>query len=114
MDVRRESPHAPLGVLEEQIVVAVLRTRGDAYGMHVRREIEHVTGRDLAIGAVYATLDRLEAKGLLASTRSHAGGARRLFAVSPAGARALAETRAMRERLWSGVDLRRLDALARA
>ena len=107
-----DSPHAPLGVLEEQIVVAVLRTRGESYGMQVRREIEHVTGRDLAIGAVYATLDRLEAKGLLASSRVSADGpSRRLFVVSPAGARALAETRAMRERLWQGIDVRGLVAM---
>ena len=109
----RESDFAPLGVLEEQVVVAVLRTRGDAYGMRVRREIEQVTGRELAIGAVYATLDRLEAKGLLASARTYEEGARRLFAVSPLGARALAETRAMRDRLWQGVDLRGLATLAR-
>jgi PadR family transcriptional regulator PadR len=107
-------PPAPLGVLEEQVVVAVLRTRGEAYGMAVRREIERVTGRELAIGAVYATLDRLEAKGLLASSRVLAEGpSRRLFAVTPAGARALADTRAMRERLWQGVDLGGLLALAR-
>ena len=109
-----DSPHAPLGVLEEQIVVAVLRTRGDAYGMHVRREIEHVTGRDLAIGAVYATLDRLEAKGLLTSSRVITDGpSRRMFAVTATGARALADTRAMRERLWEGIDLRGLLALGR-
>ncbi|HET7459138.1 MAG TPA: PadR family transcriptional regulator, partial [Gemmatimonadaceae bacterium] len=66
-----------------------------------------------AIGAVYATLDRLEAKGLVASGRTHGGGpSRRLFAVSRDGARSLAETRAMRERLWQGVDLRGLAALA--
>ena len=106
---------APLGVLEEQIVVAVLRTRGDAYGMRVRQEIEHVTGRELAIGAVYATLDRLEAKGLLTSSRGLAAGpSRRLFEVSPEGARVLAETRAMRERLWQGVNVRELQALGRA
>ena len=100
---------APLGVLEEQVLVAVLRTRGDAYGMEVRREIEHVTGRELAIGAVYATMDRLEQKKLLTSRRTHgAGPSRRLFEVSARGARALAETRAMRERLWRGVDLGRL------
>jgi PadR family transcriptional regulator, regulatory protein PadR len=110
-----ESPFAPLGVLEEQIVVAVLRARGEAYGMQVRREIERATGRELAIGAVYATLDRLEAKGLLTSSRvTTAGPSRRLFEVSPEGARALSHTRAMRERLWQGVDLRELFALARA
>ena len=103
----------PLGVLEEQIIVAVLRTGDDAYGMQVRREIERLTGRDLAIGAVYATLDRLEAKGLLASTRSRDSSARRIFAVSAVGARALAETYRMRERLWDGVDLRRVLTLTR-
>ena len=104
----------PLGVLEEQILVAVLRTRGEAYGMEVRREIERVTGRDLAIGAVYATLDRLEAKGLLRSGRTFGEGAsRRLFELSRAGATALAETRAMRERLWRGVDLAGLVAMSR-
>ena len=105
----------PLGVLEEQILVAVLRTRGDAYGMHVRREIERVTDRELAIGAVYATLDRLEAKGLLTSSRVLADGpSRRRFEMTPEGARALAETRAMRDRLWQGIDLRGLQALASA
>jgi PadR family transcriptional regulator PadR len=106
---------APLGVLEEQILVAVLRTRDDAYGMEVRREIERVTGRELAIGAVYATLDRLESKGLLSSGRSFGDGpSRRRFAITAKGARALADTRAMRERLWQGVDVRRLLSLARA
>jgi PadR family transcriptional regulator PadR len=110
-----DSPFVPLGVLEEQVLVAVLRTRGEAYGMQIRREIERVTGRDLAIGAVYATLDRLEAKALLVSSRTFGDGpSRRLFAMRPAGARALADTRAMRERLWHGVDLRGLLTLAQA
>ena len=101
-----DSASVPLGVLEEQILVAVLRTRDDAYGMEVRREIERVTGRDLAIGAVYATLDRLEAKGLLRSRRTFSDGpSRRRFELSRAGARALIETRAMRERLWAGVEV---------
>jgi PadR family transcriptional regulator PadR len=110
-----ESAHAPLGVLEEQVIVAVVRTRDDAYGMNVRREIERLTRRDVAIGAVYATLDRLEAKGLLTSSRvADDGQSRRLFRLRPEGARALTETRVMRERLWDGVDLRRLTVLARS
>lgn len=110
----RDSEFTPLGVLEEQVLVAVLRTSGEAYGMRVRREIERVTGRDLAIGAVYATLDRLEAKGLLRSGRTFGDGpSRRRFELSRAGAWALAETRAMRERLWRGVSVEGLVALAR-
>ena len=95
----------PLGSFEEQVLLAVLRTRPEAYGMAVRREIEGVTGREVAIGAVYATLDRLEAKGLVGSARGPGAGSRRLFEVTRAGATALAETRAMRERLWRGVEL---------
>jgi PadR family transcriptional regulator PadR len=99
-------PMVPLGVLEEQVLVAVLRTQDEAYGMEVRREIEEVTGRDLAIGAVYATLDRLEQKKLLSSRRTHgAGPSRRLFALTARGARVLVGTREMRERLWAGVEL---------
>jgi PadR family transcriptional regulator PadR len=109
------SSQAPLGVFEEQILVAVLRTQGDAYGMRVRREIERVTGRELAIGAVYATLDRLEAKGLLGSARTRDESAsRRVFSVTKAGARTLNETRAMRERLWEGLDVQRLRSMARS
>lgn len=110
-----DSSFVPLGVLEEQILVAVVRTRDEAFGMQVRREIERVTERELAIGAVYATLDRLEAKGLLSSRRSMSDGAsRRIFSVSARGAHALTETRAMRERLWRGIDVQRLHVLARA
>jgi PadR family transcriptional regulator PadR len=94
-----------LGSLEEQVMLAVLRTDSDAYGMNVRRELESVTGREVTIGSVYATLDRLEAKGLVSSSRAGAGDAasRRVFAVTAAGARSLAQTRAVRDRLWTGV-----------
>ena len=91
-------------------MLAVVRTADDAYGMNVRRELEEVTKRDVAIGAVYATLDRLEAKGLVASARASAsdGSSRRVFSVTPAGARSLALTRATRDRLWSGVKVQPL------
>ncbi len=99
----------PLGTFEEQVLLAVIRTNDDAFGMAVRREIEAVTGRDVAVGAVYATLDRLEAKQLVASKRTLAAGvSRRLFSVTHAGAEALAESRAMRDELWRGVNLRPL------
>ena len=103
------SEFTPLGVLEEQVLVAVLRTQREAYGMNVRREIERVTGRELAIGAVYATLDRLEAKGLLTSRRQTGGDvSRRCFGLTAVGTRALGETYTMRQRLWQGIDPRRL------
>ena len=96
-----------LGSLEEQVMLAVVRTGEDAYGMNVRRELEAVTGREVTIGSVYATLDRLEAKGLVSSKRMTARdtASRRIFALTAEGTRALADTRDTRQRLWSGVRL---------
>ena len=91
-------------------MLAVLRTGGEAYGMNVRRELESVTGREVTIGSVYATLDRLEAKGLVTSTRTAAGDeapSRRVFGVTRAGTRALEQTREVRDRLWTGIRLTR-------
>ena len=90
-------------------MLAVMHAGPDSFGMNVRREIESRTGREVTIGAVYATLDRLEAKSLIASTRARsAGTSRRIFQVTGKGAAALAETRAMREGLWQGINLARL------
>ena len=88
-------------------MLAVVRTGEEAYGMNVRRELEEVTGREVTVGSVYATLDRLEAKGLVTSARPAVrdSASRRIFSVTAAGVRALAATRALRERLWSGVRL---------
>ena len=96
-----------LGTLEEQVMLAVVRTGAEAYGMTVRRELALVTGREVTIGSVYATLDRLEAKGLVTSTRvaSASAPSRRVFEVTPAGVQALEDTRRVRERLWNGVSL---------
>jgi PadR family transcriptional regulator PadR len=107
MRPRSDSRPVLLGSLEEQVMLAVLRTGADAYGMNVRREIEAVTGREITIGSVYATLDRLEAKKLLSSTRTPAADqvSRRIFFVTGLGSDSLALTRDTRERLWIGVKL---------
>lgn len=83
-----------LGSLEHIILLALVRLEGSAHGMIVRREIEQRTGRNISIGAVYATLERLEAKGYVSSftgdpTPERGGRAKRLFRVEAAGKRAL-------------------------
>ncbi|MGD0930662.1 MAG: PadR family transcriptional regulator [Candidatus Korobacteraceae bacterium] len=83
-----------LGPLEHIILLALARLDAGAHGMLVRREIEKRTGRSLSIGAVYATLERLEAKGYVTSatgkpTAERGGRAKRLFRVAAAGKRAL-------------------------
>ena len=100
-----------LGSFEEQVMLAIVRTADEAYGMEVRRELERVTDRDVTIGAVYSTLDRLEAKRLVRSVRTEAdGSSRRVFTLTRRGAEALVDTRAVRDRLWKGVDAQRLIA----
>ena len=59
-----------LGEFEQLIMLALLRLKADAYGMRVRREIQGRTDRSVAIGSVYATLERLERKGYVRSSIS--------------------------------------------
>jgi PadR family transcriptional regulator PadR len=85
----------------------VLRLDANAYGMEVRREINSRTGRDASIGAVYATLDRLESKGLMRSREvapaEGTGRPRKLYVVTAKGGQALAQTREAVNRMWEGV-----------
>jgi len=101
-----------LGEFEQMVLLAVLREEGEGYGMSIRRELEERAGREVSIGAVYATLDRLEEKGLVRSRDGEAtpvrgGRARRHFELTTDGASGLARARAMMDRLWDGVDLGR-------
>jgi len=101
-----------LGEFEQVVLLAVARLDGDGYGVSVRREIERRTRRDVAVGAVYTTLARLEEKGLVASSEGEAtarrgGRAKRLFRIRPEGARALEAARGMLDRMWDGVELGR-------
>lgn len=95
-----------LGEFEQVALLAVARLKGDAYGMAVRQEIAERTGREVTIGAMYATLDRLVAKGYLrARDESEGGRPRRFFAITSAGVDALEASRALQTRMWAGVRL---------
>ncbi len=99
-----------LGEFEQLVMLALLRLGDSAYGMSVRREIEARTGRDIAIGAVYATLDRLEGKGMVASktgeaTEDRGGRAKRMFLPTAAGLSALQASREAVARMSQGLEL---------
>jgi PadR family transcriptional regulator PadR len=98
-----------LGEFEQVVLLAVARLKDDAYGMGVRTAIAERTGRVVTIGAMYATLDRLVAKGYL---RSHddapEGRARRFFAITAEGVEALEAARDLQQRMWAGVRLPRV------
>jgi DNA-binding PadR family transcriptional regulator len=97
-----------LGEFEQIVLLAVARLDGEAYGMRIRQEIEERSGRAVSIGAVYATLDRLEDKGYVRTSDDASGGrARRFFTVPPAGIEALEAARDLQSRMWAGLRLRR-------
>jgi PadR family transcriptional regulator PadR len=103
-------PKDHLGHFEEIVLLAVLRLAENAYGAKIRQTVAEATRRDVSIGAVYATLDRLERKGYLKSwqgkaTPERGGRAKRYFRVEGAGVQALNDTAAARNRLSSGLDL---------
>ena len=96
-----------LGTFEQVVLVSILHLKDAAYGRAILREVEKRLERQVVAGAVYATLDRLEAKGLLTSglgpgTPERAGRARRFFSVQAEGVRALNQARRTTESIWSG------------
>ncbi len=99
-----------LGVFEQAVLVGVANLRGDGYGRTVLHDVQQRLDRDVAASAVYATLDRLEAKGLVASregesTPARGGRAKRHFTITAAGVRALAEAKRATDNIWRGVTL---------
>lgn len=93
-----------IGAFEELVLLAVLGLGASGYGVTIRAELEAETGEAITLGAVYATLDRLERKGLVRSTVGPAtaerGGRRkRVFRVSAAGSAALRAMQRIRSQL---------------
>ena len=98
-----------LGTFEQIVLLAVLGLEEEAYGRAVLRSVQSASGdgRGISAGAVYATLDRVEAKRLVSSrieqgTPSRGGRARRFYRLTPAGALALNEARKTLDKMWQG------------
>jgi len=99
-----------LGEFEHLVVLALLRLEDRAYGVTVRQEIEFRTKREVSIGAVYATLDRLEAKGYVKSrcgdpTPERGGRSKRFFRVTTKGVAAVSRTQRALQSMTEGLDL---------
>jgi DNA-binding PadR family transcriptional regulator len=99
-----------LGEMELMVLLAVLRLGDEAYGVPISKELLSLAGREVALGSIYAALDRLEEKGFVSSalgdpTPERGGRAKRYFHVTPTGLRALKTTRAALTNLWSGIPL---------
>lgn len=97
-----------LGELEQLLMWAIVRLGENAYGVTIWQELKDRAGRDVAMGAIYTTLERLEEKGFVRSkfgdpTPERGGRAKRYFALAGAGARALEKQRETLTAMWGGL-----------
>ena len=94
-----------LGEFELMILLAVIQLGDEAYGVPISRQLEAHRGRDVSVGSVYAALERLEGKGLVASslgdpTPERGGKAKRYFRVTREGLRQVHDTRRILKQMW--------------
>lgn len=105
-----------LGEFEIMLLLAVIHLGDEAYGVPISRELEKHRGRDVAVGSVYAALERLEAKQLVISslgepTPERGGKAKRYFRITKEGLRQVHETRRVLTKLWQAIPDLKLDLL---
>ena len=98
-----------LGGFENLLLLAILRLDDRAYGVAIRQELLDRVGKDVAVGAIYTGLDRLEHKGLVKSwtgepTAERGGRAKKFYRVTAQGKRALNETNRSLRRLSEGLE----------
>lgn len=97
-----------LGSLELLVLLAVMRAGRNAYGIPIAREIEASSGREVALGSIYATLSRLEEKSLVVSelgdpTPERGGRAKAFFRLTAKGLKEVRDAQATLTRMWSGI-----------
>lgn len=97
---------AYLGEFEELVLLTVASLGEDAYGVSIQQEIEARCNRSISIGALHSTITRLEEKGFLKSwlggaTQERGGRSKRYYEITQAGKKAVAESKSMRDELWS-------------
>src|ERR1700728_717831 len=98
-----------VGQFEQLVLTAVLSLRDDAYGVSIHSKVADVAKpKNVSLGAVYVTLDRLEDKGYLSSwladpTPERGGRSKRFYRLEALGERALEESSASTKRVWDAV-----------
>jgi PadR family transcriptional regulator, regulatory protein PadR len=98
-----------LGDLEQMVLLAVLHLGDAAYAVSIRQELATRAGRQIARGALYTTLERLEAKGYLRSrlgdpTPERGGRSRRYYSVSARGVATLRKSCDALRGLYQGLE----------
>src|SRR3954466_13735830 len=97
-----------LGGFELLVLLALIRLGEEAYGVPISEAIEESSGKNVAIGSVYITLERLESKGLVSSrlgepTPERGGRAKTYFKVTAKGLREVRAAQRTLVSLWTGI-----------
>lgn len=100
-----------LGEFEQFVLLACIQLGNNAYGASLRQLLHDEISRDVAIGALYSTLERLEKKGMVTSkfgeaTAERGGKPKRFFEVTAKGQEALKRARNAMNTLWQGISIR--------
>jgi PadR family transcriptional regulator PadR len=101
---------AAVGQFEQLVLTAVLTLDANAYGVTIHAKVEELSRpKSVSLGAVYATLDRLEDKGLISSwlsdpTPERGGRSKRHYRLEAAGERALRESALTARRICDAVE----------
>ena len=86
-----------LGQFEQLIMTAVMTLQDDAYGMQIYSKVCELADREMNLGSMYVTLERLIKKGYVSSKIAEGGPERggkprKFYTVLPKGAQALRES----------------------
>jgi PadR family transcriptional regulator PadR len=83
-------PRDKIGPFEFDVLASLVEQPNDAYGLTLRDRLQDRLRRKVSLGAVYATLERLEAKGFISSwwtegTPERGGRRKRLYKIEASG-----------------------------
>ena len=95
-----------LGEFELRVLLVINQLRGQGYAVSIADEIQQRAGKSISLGAVYATVDRLEKKRLVSSklgepTPERGGKPKQFYEVTAPGLLALSEAREAVVRMWA-------------
>ena len=103
-----------LGELEELILLLIVMLKEEAYGLAIRKALKELANRNVTIGAVHGTVNRLEKKGLVESmlggaTEERGGRRKRIFTITAMGKKLLQNSQDVKVNIWRQIPELSLD-----
>ena len=97
-----------IGELEELILLLIVMLKEEAYGLAIRKALKDEANRNVTIGAVHGTVNRLESKGFIESsmggaTEERGGRRKRIFTITAAGKNVLQKSKDVKVNLWQQI-----------